>query len=931
MPSPSDHDARNTANSAAGSFPPTAAIVTAVAIVAAAWIAAGSLGLLAHPLRHALTWAALAVAMVAGCSKQKQTSIQWATLAGAAVLALIMTACTFSAANVLAVTLVAAVLARSHDGIHGRIVMIAALSTAVLGIFRLATTSIPTVWLAADAAGRMLGRMAGATAGEPLWVGATFGGLDFLVLMTALYAGWLVCTAQPRSARAIYAAVAILLGHLIYLTALAWSNRLLAALPDPVLPEITDVNRLGVWTWGNAARSLLPWNLPVLAGLIHAMIAVAMFRWATWLPVAEADATEETNLSKDPSPPAPLLASGARGKVGSKLARALPRFGPVVLAAAVPMLTVLALGESTLEEKRIVALKEGYANWTKPEHLDEAPEEEAPEEEAPEEEATEEKQHRKQANTQRPNAGEFGMLPWFVGSLHGDGLAEKGLDEADVLLLLHPDQPWSEEDLKQLRRFVVAGGSLLVAAEPTVHGRTSQGAFESTFNDLLGALGVAMYVRNDTAISAAPHWEHCLETTVHPATIGIGDRRNRFALLSTSSIDVRWPARPVLVGRFGFSDPGSDAAKTGAFQYDGGEKLGDLVLAAEQRLGRGRVVVLGDTSSLHNDFIANAYPFTGRMLCYLAGNIGNPQDWWRQGLGLLGIGALVGLLAWRPTAVRLAASAAALAVSMVCCAAISHAMCRVLPALGHDRLAYIDTSHLEAYSSDTWDDFGIGGLSRTLMRNDYLPLLLPELTAERLTGGGLLISIGPGREFSADERTAIRDFVESGGTFICTVGAEEARPSADMLADFNFHIPPSPVPPTSDLREPEPLGRVVHGYAGTRAWMHSYASWHVECSDPHGMKLLWWKDGSAALAGRAERVIIVSCRFGQGTVVVIGDTYMATNQNLESAVATFPDNVRFWRWLLSYVSDREEWTPPDPYSDGQPADGGKTPDGEEPP
>ena len=43
-----------------------AAVIAACAAIAAAWLAAGSTGLLAEPLRSALTYLALAVAVVAG-------------------------------------------------------------------------------------------------------------------------------------------------------------------------------------------------------------------------------------------------------------------------------------------------------------------------------------------------------------------------------------------------------------------------------------------------------------------------------------------------------------------------------------------------------------------------------------------------------------------------------------------------------------------------------------------------------------------------------------------------------------------------------------------------------------------------------------------------------------------------------------------------
>jgi phage-related minor tail protein len=161
---------------------PVSAIVVLVAAMAAAWIAAGSTGLLAHPLRHALTWVALCVAIVAGWPGRHPTNLPsvpgprplraWLALAAAVVLGLIMTAPDQPAVNVLAVTLVTAALVRTESDLSGRAILIAALATAVLGVFRLAADSAPTVWLAADALGRALGWAAGQLTGQSTsWCG----------------------------------------------------------------------------------------------------------------------------------------------------------------------------------------------------------------------------------------------------------------------------------------------------------------------------------------------------------------------------------------------------------------------------------------------------------------------------------------------------------------------------------------------------------------------------------------------------------------------------------------------------------------------------------------------------------------------------------------------------------------------------------------
>ena len=104
-----------------------------------------------------------------------------------------------------------------------------------------------------------------------------------------------------------------------------------------------------------------------------------------------------------------------------------------------------------------------------------------------------------------------------------------------------------------------------------------------------------------------------------------------------------------------------------------------MVLAAERRLGEGRILLLADTAPLTDDGNVAAYEFTGRLLDYLANRGDSPQAPWRQFLGLAAAVALVALLAWRPSAWRLCTATALLAVAWIGCLALSHAATEVLP------------------------------------------------------------------------------------------------------------------------------------------------------------------------------------------------------------------------------------------------------------
>jgi len=770
--------------------PSISAVVAALAGMLAAWSAAGSLGLMSHPLRHAISWLGLGVLLIAAwpCVRIRNR-MQTTALVTAVVLAVWMTASVTPVCNVLAITLVLAMLAR-HAGPDRQLLKITALATAVLGVYRLAMASIPTVWSLADIVGRALGEVSETLSGRPLALGETFAGLDFLVLMFALYAGWLVHTSTPRRWRAIVAAVAILVGHFSYLFILSCSHGFIDTLPEvPPVPTPSPYVP-PAWQWSEAVRTLLPWNLPLVAGSIHLSVAALMLRWANWLPQAASEdgfkkgsgtVVRSTLRAVPATVPDPFL---NRGESSSQPAwqTNLTEYGPAILAGLIPLLVILSWGSSDLKDVKIVAHEHGYLDWLKPRH----------------------------GSHGRASAGMYGMLPTLVESLGGEftrseDLTAADLADADILLLIHPNRPWSAEQLDRVWDFVRQGGSLLVAAEPALY----TGDRQSSFNEVLQPTRIK--VRSDTAISEIGQWEQSFLPLSHPATTGVDGDRNQFGQMMGSSLAVRWPASPILVGRWGFGDPGSDAVQTGVYRHDPGEKLGDLILAAEDRLGRGKVVVLGDTACLSNQMISRSYPFIGRVFAYLAGRSSSPQAGWRQLLGLLACLALVGLCHVRTDCEQLATVAVVIAILLWGTGALSHRITRVLPdgqVASPNNVAYVDASHVEAYCDEPWADDGIDGLFLTLMRNGFLPLMASDLGADRLEKSAVLISIAPARPFSKAQRRTVRKFVEAGGLFISTVGAEHAGPSQPLLADFGFGVSPTHLRAGKNLAEPDPLGCV---------------------------------------------------------------------------------------------------------------------------
>jgi len=860
---------------------PASAVLAASAGVAGGAIAVGAAGLMGRPLEIALTSLALVVAVAAVRVQRRQ--ILLLVLAATVLLGLPVVATTGPAHAVLAVAAILAILASGQKDPTRKLLLTATLAVVALGTYRLACSCIPAVWALADASGWSLGRLAGIITGRPLWIGGTFGGIDLMVLMVTVYVAWICFSSSPRLPRAVIAAVAILAGHLAYLIVLSYSNDLAQIVPPAPPPPEPGPNPHGSppdWSWAESVRALLPWNLPALAVAIHVGIAAVLFRTARWRFTEQGDDAAAAELS------------AGREKTITCVA--------AILAVVAPIALVLSWVEPDLSGKRIVLFDRGYFDLAKPEHGDYG----------------------------EQSAGSFGAFPALVASLGGEfarasELTQEELDQADILVMLHPIDTFTDEQRDWIWKYVRNGGSLLVVAGPTVF----DGDARSEFNDLLTPTGLE--VRQDVAIEETVAWREALEAAPHGATPDVDASLRGLRIVGASSIRTSWPARPMLIGRFGYGDPGTDAVLTRRFQFDTGEKLGDLVLAAEQHMGRGTVVVLGSAVPLTNDGTIRSYRFNGRLLGYLANESGNPQTPWRQALGLLALVALLAALAWRAAPARLAAAAMLLVVSAAVSATASLYATQVLPSgptptdeatASRAPIAYIDASHMAAYSDDDWAGDGIAGLSMALMRDGYLPLMLPRLTAQQLDGAAMLISVAPARRFSASERKVVRDFVDRGGIFICTTGAQHAAASESLLAEFKINVPFPPVGPGDSRKEREPLGYLRQPYltlhheggGDYQAFVHFYEGWPVfsEAED------------AVALVGSKEDVpeesfpTVVLRDVGEGKVVVIGDSSFAMNKNLVQVEGddlgwVRVENAHFWRWLISRITPGEQWTPPE--------------------
>lgn len=845
---------------------PWPVVVAVVFACAGAWLAAGSAGLLAYSLRRSLSLSCL---LASGLVVRSWSGNRlWRGVIGLVLAVWVLMAAPQGVINALAAALVLAFLAWACSPDHRRIFQFSAVAVVVFVVYRAVVTSVPWAWQAADGLSRRMGQVAGFVTGLPMNVGPTLAGFDLVVLTSALWIGCLIQSPSPRWARGLWGLAGLYAGHLGYLIVLAYVPDLLAAIPSPVGQAPRP--------WLALLHKGVPWNLPALACLIHMAVIGTMLRWSSLTPPVQK---------------------------GERRAR---MWWVAVLggAALLPMVAFVHPGRPSLEGKKIVFSEKGFLNWLKPRH----------------------------GQYGRLSSGMYGMLPDFVASLGGSAfisptLSGQDLQGASAVVVIFPDDPWEPGQRERIWDFVRRGGTLLVMGEHT----TMDPNGTSRFNEILEPTD--LHVAFDSATFAVGGWLQSYEPILHPTTAGLADDRNQFGVVIGASMQARWPARPILIGKWGWSDwgdQGSSRAMMGDGRYNAGERLGDLVLAAEQSLGKGRVIAFGDTSGLTNGINTGSYEFTSRLFAYLAGTSDIALPGWRQCL------ALVIAAAWVVALLRGRDSRAVILPVLVFAAswtasvrATSRAW-EVLPARRNTppvRVAYIDSSHLEAYSGESWRPDGMGGLALTLMRDDYLTLDLPEVSRERLAGADLLVVVAPSQAYSKQELAVIREFVNQGGSLVVTVGYDQVGASRSLLDAFAFYIGEDP----AYNREPPALGHFKAPYLRSESrivYVRFHAAWPIGCTDPAAQVMAY---------GSENRPVMILRRVGSGKVVVVGDTGFAMSKNLEyedgSPFEGLRENADFWRWFITRMRDQPMWvpealqqpTPPAQGADQGAAQGGTTP------
>jgi hypothetical protein len=477
------------------------------------------------------------------------------------------------------------------------------------------------------------------------------------------------------------------------------------------------------------------------------------------------------------------------------------------------------------------------------------------------------------------SGGMFGRLP---GLLEAQGyevvkvprpLDAKALEGARAMVIINLMEFLDAEEKRALWEFVAGGGSLLILGE-----HTGVKGIRGPFNDVLEPVEIEFEF--DSASFWGRGWHDALELFPHPATRGIRAAED-IQIWIGASLGIGPRAKPVIAGRYGYSDIGDassiERAYLGDRRHNPGELLGDLCLVAEASYGAGKVMVFGDTSPFQNLAMVSSWAFVQRVFQYLTA----PPRSAPSITKLAAIAAAVLLLALSRKSLRSFPRVwLVLALGLVAGTLAADSLSAPPAPPGIDLpKALIDLSHGERFDRLTWYEDCVGGLELNLLRNGYCPMLTREFSATLLRDSELLVVIAPAAAFSTSEIEAIRAFVDSGGTLILSTGYEEKDRSEPLLELFGAKLQNVPLAHF----EIDALGQVVRF---PEAWPLAISSeaavpvcFHPAFPDP----------------------IIAFVPSGKGGALLIGDSQFLLNSNLESLKEWRIGNIMFLRELLATI------------------------------
>lgn len=493
-------------------------------------------------------------------------------------------------------------------------------------------------------------------------------------------------------------------------------------------------------------------------------------------------------------------------------------------------------------------------------------------------------------NSREPNHGrlvEFLRKAGYKVDFIKDEITKEKLQSIDVLVLNMSSKPYTLPEINAISDFVIKGGGLLIIGD-----HTNMSNLMSAFNPIIEKCGIVL--RFDT-IWLNNTKKGFLTYSNSPISFDLDE----IYLSVGASVDTHYPAKPILLANYAdYSDTGNpynfQRAYLGNSTLDKTEKVGDLVLIASSTYGKGRVVVLPDSSYFQNSSIYQNCQLAYRLFDWL--NRKNSKNFIFIFLSLLGGITLIILIARLKVDFFLILTYTYL-ISLILAISISNILNQISYPKSElkflEKRILFDFSHNNEYGTywmnRTHTDENIDSLITQTIRLGFWPFAkyIGKVTYKELKNRTCYVIVAPNKEFSKLELKGILRFVQGGGGLLIADGPRKGRSSDSIIEQFGLGLSKEPIGllnPIVDTKSPAlsvvmrlPQGDLRAEFLETQ--ITKEIGW-IRFVDPCEVK----GGKGKPFAFIYGRPVATTLEYGKGKVVLIGDDKFFAEYVTESSL-----------------------------------------------
>jgi hypothetical protein len=468
-------------------------------------------------------------------------------------------------------------------------------------------------------------------------------------------------------------------------------------------------------------------------------------------------------------------------------------------------------------------------------------------------------------------------------------LSQDILEETDIFVVINLNTSFSEHETTLLWEYVHNGGSLLVLGD-----HTNVGGIQQPLNHLLAPTGIQYRFDAALPLSSTQKWLPCYEIPYHPITLSV-DHYNQFQLSVGASLDIPYTSTPLLIGKYAFSDLGDQENKElaflGDYEYNHGEQLGDIILAAACYQGDGKLVVIGDTSGFQNSALPHSFPFVSSLFSWLYTHHSGTITAVQMGLSLVVLFLFFLVIITKRITLPFAVFPIVLCLSLLCSFGLNSLM---LPqSIPSGNIVTVDASHGERFTLEPFTDTSLSGFMINLNRNGYLPVVIQEFLEETIMNSSFFICTAPTQKFTSHEVDFFKTYMQNGGVVLLSTGFEDKQASLPLLQVVHLDI------------ENVPLGPFPYGEYNMEHYEQEprfVDSWPIVVTEQNARSYynFTWNEQDYHLT--------VFAPYGKGGLLLISDSSFLLDENLESMYDYWPGNILFLKNLLDACTIEKEGT-----------------------